>query len=347
MNNRGLLKRFLNEKHQMKNLLLFDYYVDASNKWVQIFNTVSGVEWQSKYKVLNCYHGSIWKNCLRYIGYFTLPLSIVVRRKQWHQIVGVQQFFALNFAFWCRLFHLKKVNEVIVLTFIYKRRKGFVGDMYHKYMRYMVESRYVDKLVVFSHEECRYYASIFKNCENKFVFTPYGIEPVSIDDIADEGFLFAAGRSNRNYDFMLNMLSDSSYNVKIACDSYHKKVKDDHIQILTNCYGNDMLKIMAKCHCVLVPLEDLNISSGQLVILQAMSLGKPVVCTDADGIKDYVNHGVTGYVVDNDVNEWKRCLKQLNDNLLYEKMAKAAKSEFIANYTRTAMLERVARICTI
>ena len=58
--------------------------------------------------------------------------------------------------------------------------------------------------------------------------------------------------------------------------------------MLNDCIGDDMLKIMARSHCVVIPLKDTGISSGQRVILQAMALGKPIICTDADGIRDYV-----------------------------------------------------------
>ena len=63
----------------------------------------------------------------------------------------------------------------------------------------------------------------------------------------------------------------------------------DNIEILADCHDNDFFRELAKCKAVIVPLEDTHISSGQLVIIQAMMYGKPVVVTENDTVKDYVD----------------------------------------------------------
>ena len=48
------------------------------------------------------------------------------------------------------------------MTFIYKPK----GRLYHKFIGYALSSTYVDKIICFSKEECKYYSDLF-NIERK------------------------------------------------------------------------------------------------------------------------------------------------------------------------------------
>ena len=101
---------------------------------------------------------------------------------------------------------------------------------------------------------------------------------------------------------------------------------------------------MAHSHCVVIPLKDINVSSGQLVMLQAMSLGKPVICTNADGIKDYTTKD-TAIMIPNDVNGWRRAISSLYDEPeRYLDMSKSALSLFEKNFTENIMFSNIAKI---
>lgn len=105
-----------------------------------------------------------------------------------------------------------------------------------------------------------------------------------------------------------------------------------------------MLKIMAKCHCVLVPLKNLNMSSGQLVVLQAMALGKPVICTKTDGICDYVVNHNTGYLVDNNSHDWINALNDLNDKNVWSLISNNSLLAYQQQFTKKAMYKRIANL---
>lgn len=329
----------------MNNVVLVDF--KPSFKWgfMKVLSASSSESWNSIFCQTNQYHGSKLSSLKRMFWYFVFPLQIVLKRKKFIKIIGWQQFYGLNFAFWCRLFHLKKVNDLTVMTFIYKRKAGVAGFLYHQYMKYIVTSKYIDHFICFAKEECDYYSEMFEVDKNNFVFIPLGKAETSNVPVSDEGYIFATGRSNRNYDFLVNTLKETKYTLVIACDTYHPTTTLQNVKVLNDCHGSQMLNLMAKCHCVVCPLKDLKTSSGQLVVLQAMALGKPVICTKADGIKDYVDDGITGFLIDNDKECWMAALRKLyDDKNLYSEMCAHARTSYVENFTEDAMYERISKI---
>lgn len=327
-----------------KNIVLVDFYIDEKWSFLKTLESVTHDRWEVKRHATNHPHGVLFSNFLRLFWYFLFPLAILIRRKQYVKVISWQQFYGLNFAFWSRLFGLKKVNDLTVMTFIYKKKGGLKGKLYHKYMSYVVTSKYIDRFICFAKEECHYYSDIFGIDESKFIYVPLG-HPMATDvQIADDGYIFSTGRSNRDYDFLVNSLINTNFKLIIACDTYHASQGIvENINVLNDCHGNDMLNLMAKCHCVVVPLKNLKVSSGQLVVLQAMSLGKPVICTDADGIRDYVINGSTGFLIDNVEKQLLAVLDDLYvDTKKYAELSNNAKECYLSHFTEDAMYERIA-----
>lgn len=330
-----------------KDIILIDYdsKEESNNTFILELEKIVGSEWIVKEKQTNKFHGNTFKNIIRLAWYFLFPLTIVLNRHKYNKIIGWQQFFGLNFAFFCRILHLKKINDLTVMTFIYQKKKGALGKIYHKYMKYIVTSKYIDRFICFAREECNYYASMFNIERSKFIFIPLGINPISGIKIADNGSIFATGRSNRDYDFLVNIFNNSSYKVVIACDDYKNVNVTSNIKVLNSCYNKEMLNLMANCHCVAIPLKDLKMSSGQLVVLQAMALGKPVICTNSDGLKDYIINNVTGILVKNTKEEWIKAINKLyTDSDFYNKISKYSLDIFNKRYTKKAMYTRIAQL---
>lgn len=212
-------------------------------------------------------------------------------------------------------------------------------------MRYIVTSKYIDRFICFAKEEPSYYAALFGVNKNRFIFVPLGIKTFIVPKVSDNGYIFATGRSNRNYDFLVECMRNTTYKVIIACDGYQYEEVPENVEILNNCYREEMRKRMATCHVVAIPLEDLRMSSGQLVILQAMSLGKPVVCTASDGVKDYVRNEETGLLVNNNKDEWHAAINRLySEKEEYKRLSANAKKYFDEYYTELAMFKRIKDI---
>ena len=232
------------------NAVLIDFSMGAKWSFLEKLTSVSSEQWNSLSCQTNQYHGSKLSSLKRMFWYFMFPMQIVLKRKKIGKIIAWQQFYGLNFAFWCRLLHLKKVNDLTVMTFIYKRKSGGAGFLYHQYMKFIVTSKYIDRFICFAKEECDYYSESFGVDKSKFVFVSLGKAETYDVPIVDERYIFATGRSNRDYDFLIDALNGTHYHLVIACDTYQQKSECKKIEVLKDCHGKQMSELMAKCHCV-------------------------------------------------------------------------------------------------
>jgi glycosyltransferase involved in cell wall biosynthesis len=78
------------------------------------------------------------------------------------------------------------------------------------------------------------------------------------------------------------------------------------------------------------------------VVLEAMSVGKPVIASRIAGTPEQVIHGQTGYLFDpGNVEQLKICIDKISDNHLdIEKMAKNSVQNFNNRFTSQAAVER-------
>lgn len=194
----------------------------------------------------------------------------------------------------------------------------------------------MDKIICFSSSEPQYYAETFSIPLAKFAYVPLGMARINGVNTVKGDYVFSTGRSNRDYDFLIEAFSGTDIKVRIACGGYVYRGDADasNVEVLQGCYGKDMLEEMAHSFCVVIPLKDTHISSGQLVILQAMQLGKPVIVTENDTARNYIENGQTGYIIKKDKKDLLDAIKDLRDNSnLYKDISDKAVSVFEEQYS--------------
>lgn len=106
-----------------------------------------------------------------------------------------------------------------------------------------------------------------------------------------------------------------------------------------------MLRRMSESLCVVIPLDDISVSSGQLVVLQAMRMGKPVIVTENVTMSTYIDNGKTGFIIPKDKDELLRTIDRLaSDSELYEKVSRCQRETFLKKFTEEALADRIADI---
>ena len=94
------------------NVILADCQPKEIESFAEGCNTIAKNPFKIISSISNWEHGSILQNLRRYVAYFIFPLNIFFRRGKYEIILGWQQFYALNLAFFCRLFHTKKRYKI-------------------------------------------------------------------------------------------------------------------------------------------------------------------------------------------------------------------------------------------
>lgn len=306
------------------NIISVDYKLrEGDELFAQTLEQETSQKWETYSVISNFKQRSIFYILKRYSTYCIVGWRLFCKRKSIDNLVAWQQFYGIFFAFFCHLFHVKKVTNLYILTLIYKRKSCFLGKIYEWFMKYAIDDKYVDVIVCFSESEIETYKSIFNVNPSKYHFLLVAKEKLPEFDIspAPDKYLFTAGFSHRDFDFLIEALKDTPYKLIIADD----RVKDpnvDNITILRGCYGDEMRKIIGNCYVFINPLKDKTISAGHLMAITAMQLHKPVICTESEGMRPYVINGKTGYFIDNTKDNLLKVLDEIyNDPQLYQKMS--------------------------
>lgn len=79
-------------------------------------------------------------------------------------------------------------------------------------------------------------------------------------------------------------------------------------------------------------------------VLEAMAAGLPVVASDNAGNRDAVVHGITGFIVSNEVELLERCQQLIDDTPLRLKLGAAARERVRLEFSRERMLEGLSRL---
>ena len=333
----------LNSDTSRKCALLVDFDINLNSPWSFIdgLNSETNEKWVIFGKTSNKDHGSFGKNLLRYIKYFSFSFEMLRKREHFKVLLAWQQFYGIIIAWIAHLFRLQNMPDIFVMTFIYKKKNGFFGVLYHRFIKFALCSKYVKSVFVCSKSEQLYYSNLFNQNSNFFVPVTLGIEDIADRYAIEDGVYYvSAGRSNRDYAF-LEENWPYSYKLAIISDSVEKEVRND-INYEMNCYGNEYLEKVARCHAVIVPLKDNKISSGQLVVLQALMFGKPIIVTKNDTITEYIEDGRCGFIIEKNKESLNRALKLIDEN--YDSLSNFARKDFEDRFSLLAFGKNIGRI---
>lgn len=290
-------------------------------------------------------HKAEFHSLKRYLAYFKHGLTLFFERKQIENLLSFQQFYGLIFALYCRLWGVKKTTKVCILSFIYKPKNGFVGKIYKNFIKYIVNSKYIDKLLVHSTKEIEFYAKTLNINKSKLQFVPLGIVDIGMgtSNSYKGDYILSAGNSNRDFNFVENALVGKPYEVEIYSDEYYEHI-NQNVQCKKGLPTREYLEKLSRCFCVVIALDNPNISSGQLVMLQSYALGKPLIITKTKGCKEYIKEPIAISIEKSEEALISAVEKLKNDDVYYESCSRHGRKTFEENFSLKSMGQQIGHI---
>ena len=334
------------------NVVLFDSDAREARDFLEGLRAETQAEWRSLYCRANLGKRHALSNAARYIKYFVFPLGVFLRRRSYGTVIGWQAFYGLLFAFYCQVFHVRKVNRVLIKNFIYKPKKGALGAVYERFMRYIATGAYADVYICASKAYSARCADTFGGDPARFVPLLFGVNDYA-RQFADcppptDDYILSLGRSNRDWAFLIDCLKETDLQAIIICDTLQTDGLPPNISHLDRVWGEASREYIRNCRMMILPILDGTVASGDTVLLTAMSFGKPVIVTRPSCLaSDYVLDGETGLSVPKDKAEMLQAIRRLDaDEALRARLSQGARRQYEVEHSLYRYGTRVGRVLT-
>lgn len=201
---------------------------------------------------------------------------------------------------------LRRRTRIVYETFIFVPRQGRLRHLHRAYIGAAL--RFVDVAICHARLEVEQCQDRFPDHATDFVFVPFGTtltlrqELMARHGAASVGsrVVVSAGKSGRDYACLGRAAQGLSCQVRIVCDFAGQTQGLEglpNVQVLDNCYGERYLETLAQAAIVVIPLAVDEVSAGQMVLLQAFALRKPVIITRTRTTADYATDGEDALMV--------------------------------------------------
>lgn len=326
-------------------LIIADCGPAESFDFLEALNANTKINWSIKNFICNG-ERNFFEEVKRYFTYVRAGFFASRKINKLDYIVCWQQLFGIFCAFFARLFRKKKKSKLIIMTFIYKGKKGIIGKLYKKVVSYALQSKYIDIITLSSQKEAKKYSELFNITIDKFKFLPWGQNKDSTITTNSKGnYLISIGRSNRDYNFLVESLTDYDYKTLIYSDE-EKAVEHGNCKFTGVIKGANLA--LANSFCVIIPINDPSISAGQTLLINAMMYKKPIICTESSGLTDdYLINGFNGIIIKKDKNELIKAIESLKNEGYYNTIANNGYREWQEKYSIKAMGENMAKIVNL
>lgn len=141
-------------------------------------------------------------------------------------------------------------------------------------------------------------------------------------------YVLSAGRTLRDYELMWQVAERLDVPVVIVCgqDDLPGRASTERITIHREIDRARYLDLLRGSAVVALPLLPTERSTGQVVFLEAMAMGKPVITTRSPGTIDYVAHERSGWLIETSDSEalYQACVMLLGDMDLRQRLGEAA-----------------------
>jgi glycosyltransferase involved in cell wall biosynthesis len=164
-------------------------------------------------------------------------------------------------------------------------------------------------------------------------FTPFCATARELPDLPTGDGVIASGNSLRDYRALLRAAPRIQAKLTLATRLPLPATDARNIEHRSMSLEEHEAQVQASAVVVVPLLTGTERSAGQQTYLNAMGLGKPVVVTDAPGVRDYVTDGETGLVVPNEPGALADAVNRLLcDHDLARRLGAAARTDVLTRF---------------
>jgi glycosyltransferase involved in cell wall biosynthesis len=211
--------------------------------------------------------------------------GVITHFPQLAAVVGLQQRFSLRrFPMLAWSFNLGQV---------YRGPKRIVARM---------ALAGVDRFVVHSRREIGQYSEWLNLGRERFEFVPIQRACMQVEQKEDRNapFVLAMGSAARDYRTFFQAVHRLNLPAVVvaAPHAINGLEVPANVKVLTGLTRQECRELARKARVSVVPINNDETASGQVTVVEAMMLGRPLVATRCMGTEDYVSDGQTGVLVE-------------------------------------------------
>ncbi len=244
--------------------------------------------------------------------------------------------------------------ERMVPWFIRARRLGILGGAKLVVTNQLhltdEQLRRVDRNVVYSQAWVELQADLVRE---RAVFAPLpadGDFGAALASGRGDDYVFAGGGNGRDFATLIHALADAPVRLRIVTFSAAtlgwRGPLPRNVEVEWAMPPASFLERVAAASVVVVPLRDARSDFGQTTVVQALSLGKPVVATRSPGVVDYVRDGREGFLVEaGDAEGYRAAVLRLCADAELRRACAASALERARRSTYAAFAGRMEDLC--
>lgn len=288
---------------------------------------------------------------IRHIMTLWLAGVVLSKSRYYKHMIICEQFIGLYYCFLSRVFlFIKRCPEVLLISLMYNPRRGWLGHIYKLFYQFCLDSKAIQYFICHSSTEREMYLKEFgPDKKDSIIFLKLGGgKPFNTKSDPQRGtdrYFFSGGSSNRDYRTLVQAFDGLEERLIIAC--YPSDVKGlripANVEIRHNVYAEDFTRLMERSYAVILPLLKTEVSSGQLVLLDAMRVGKAIVVTKGGCTRDYLPPDVGIIVEPCLVEEIRTAVQHLvRDPERTRRLGRKAKACYEQDHTAMRYAQRLA-----
>jgi hypothetical protein len=198
---------------------------------------------------------------------------------------------------------------------------------------------------VLSREELDTFPRVWGVDPQRVHFTPFCATARDLRDEPGGHGVIASGNSLRDYRALIKAAAHIDADLTVATSLALPAISSSNVDACYLSAAEHDARVRSASVVVVPLLAGTERSAGQQTYLNAMGWGKPVVVTDAPGVRDYITDGETGLIVPNEPAALADAINRLlADRAFARRLGAAARADVHARFDLGSYVNRLLEL---